>query len=185
MRQLRRRTAGAVVLTEDETLIRLFPPMRYAWSLRGEQSSVPISGRNEHRTLFGVINIQTGHRILMAAFRPRQGPFQDFLRLLQQHYRARKIYLLLDKAGNHQAGRSQALAGQLNIKLVWLPTQSPKLNAMDHLWKELKNEMLPNHQFEPIELAVKYATDWIVSLSDHQALTKAGLLSRSNWLPAI
>ena len=121
----------------------------------------------------------------MDAFRPRQGPFQDFLRLLRRHYRTGRIYLLLDKSRPHQAGRSQSLARQLDIELIWLPTQAPKLNAMDHLWKELKREMLPNHQFEPIERAVDYALRWMRSLRNRQALRKGGLLSKNNWLKAI
>jgi transposase len=173
------------VLAEDETIIRLFPPLRYAWTLRGQQALLPISGRNDQRTLFGAINVQTGHRLLMAAPRPRQGPFQNFLRLLRRHYRTSRIYLLLDKSRPHRAGKSQAIAQQLDIELIWLPTQAPHLNAMDHLWKELKKEMLPNHQFEPIERAVDYALGWIRSLSTRQALRKAGLLSEDNWLKHI
>jgi len=174
-----------VVLVEDETIIRLFPPLRYAWTLRGEQADVPISGRNDQRTLFGALNIQTGHRILMEARRPRQEPFQDFLRELRRRYRAGRIYLLLDKSKAHKADRSQGLARQLGIELIWLPTQAPHLNAMDHLWKELKKEMLPNHQFEPIELAVDYALRWMRSLSNRQTLQKGGLRSKNNWLKAI
>jgi hypothetical protein len=39
---------GDVLLHEDETIIRLFPPLRACWALRGAQASVPITGRNEH-----------------------------------------------------------------------------------------------------------------------------------------
>ena len=185
MRRLRRRIADSVVLAEDETIIRLFPPLRYAWTLRGEQAQVPISGRNDQRSLFGALNIQTGRRILMNAARPRQGPFQDFLRRLRRHYRAGRIYLLLDKSRPHQAAKSQTLARQLDMELIWLPTQTPKLNAMDHLWKELKKEMLPNHQFEPVEQAVDYALSWTRALTNRQALKKGGLLSKNNWLKSI
>jgi hypothetical protein len=36
---------------------------------------------------------------------------------------------------SHTAGTSQDLAARLNIRLIWLPTRSPELNPMDHLWR--------------------------------------------------
>ena len=57
---------GAVLLMEDETILRLFPVLRRAWSLRGHQAVVPITGRNAKRVLFATINdVRTGHRICL------------------------------------------------------------------------------------------------------------------------
>lgn len=63
---------------------------------------------------------------------------QSFLHRLCRAYRAKPIWLLLDEAPSHIAPRSPALAGQLNIELVWLPKQCSELNAMDQLWREMK-----------------------------------------------
>ena len=43
----------AALLMEDETILRLFPVLRRAWALRGQQAVVPITGRNAKRVLFG------------------------------------------------------------------------------------------------------------------------------------
>ena len=72
-----------MLLYEDETIIRLFPPLRACWALRGSQAAVPVTGRNAKRTLFGVLNPRTGHRILMHAEHYRQGDFQAYLCLLR------------------------------------------------------------------------------------------------------
>src|SRR5262245_62730072 len=122
----------AVLLFEDETVLRLFPVLRRAWALCGEQGKVGISGRNAKRVLFGTINPRTGHRVLMRAPNMRQEHFQTFLRLLRRSYPGRQLWLLLDEAPCHIASKSQALAAQLNIVLVWLPKQCSELNAMDH-----------------------------------------------------
>ena len=71
---------GAVLLTEDETILRLFPVLRRAWSLRGEQARVPITGQNAKRVLFAAINLRTGRRILMRGRNMRQASFQALLR---------------------------------------------------------------------------------------------------------
>jgi hypothetical protein len=43
---------NAVLLFVDVTILRLFPPLRFAWAFRGEQAEVKISGRNAKRVLF-------------------------------------------------------------------------------------------------------------------------------------
>jgi hypothetical protein len=75
---------GAVLLFEDETILRLLPVLRKAWSLRGEQAVVPITGGNAKRVLFGTLNLRTGHRIGFRGPTMRQEHFQSFLRLLRR-----------------------------------------------------------------------------------------------------
>jgi hypothetical protein len=43
----------------------------------------------------------------------------------RRHYPGRPLWLLLDRASCHEAFKSQALAGRLDIGLLWLPTQRP------------------------------------------------------------
>ena len=83
----------AVLLAQDETILRWFPVLRRAWSLRGEQSKVYISGRNAKRVLFATINLQTGHRLVMRRARMRQEDFQAFLRLVRRRYGRRPIWM--------------------------------------------------------------------------------------------
>ena len=44
-----------MVLFEDETILRLFPPLRAKWAWRGSQPEVRVSGANARRVLFGTI----------------------------------------------------------------------------------------------------------------------------------
>jgi hypothetical protein len=171
-----------VLLFEDETTLRLFPVLRRAWSLRGEQAIVPITGSNAKRVLFGTINPRTGHRIVLCRPNMRQEHFQAFLRLLRQSYPGREIWLLLDEAPCHIAPKSQVLAEDLNIVLIWLPKQCSELNAMDQLWRELKDNISANYQFKGIEEHAAIAEHWILSLSKSEALVKAGVLSKNFWL---
>lgn len=174
--------ANAVLLFEDETILRLFPVLRRAWSLRGQQALVPITGRNAKRVLFGTINVRTGHRIVQRYGNMRQESFQDFLKFLRSRYRHRPIWLLLDEAPGHIAAKSQALAKDLNIELIWLPKQCPELNAMDHLWREVKDDISANFQYKNIDKHADAAERWIRSLTWTVALSKAGILSKNFWL---
>lgn len=169
----------------DATILRLFPPLRCAWAFRGQQAEVRITGRNAKRVLFGAINPRTGHRLVMSRPGMRQEDFQAFLRCLRNRYRDRPLWLIVDRAPCHEAHKSQALAGRLDIGLMWLPTQCPELNPVDHLWRELKRLIAANRQFRTIDEEAAYAERWFLGLTEHQALRKAGILAESFWLKAL
>jgi hypothetical protein len=173
------------LLVEDETVLRWFPPLRSAWAFRGEQAVVPITGRNAKRVLFGVLNPRTGHRLVLGRFRQRQEDFQAFLRYLRPHYPGRPIWLLLDQAPCHDAARSQDLARRLDIVLVELPKQCSELNAVDHLWRELKRLIAANRQFPAIDDEADQAERWFLGLTPCEALRKVGVLSGKYWLKDI
>jgi len=174
--------AGAVLLMEDETILRLFPVLRRAWSMRGEQAVVPITGRNAKRVLFATINLRTGHRICLRGTNMRQENFHALLREVRRRYKQRSVWMVLDEAPCHLAAQSQRLAVLLDIHLVWLPKQCSELNAMDQLWKELKGKVSANYQFSSIEEHADYAEAWLFNLTDQDALRKASVLSKNFWL---
>jgi hypothetical protein len=176
--------ARAVLLFSDATILRWFPPLRYAWGFRGEQTQVKITGQNAKRVLFGTINPRTGHRVVLRRPRQRQEDFQAFLRELRRRYPGRPIWLLLNKAPCQQAIRSQQRAARLGIVPLWLPKQCSELNAEDHLWKELKRLIAANRQFRTLDKEADYAEHWLLGLSPTEALRKAGTLSDNFWLKA-
>jgi transposase len=175
---------GAVVLFSDATILRWFPPLRYAWAFRGEQAQVKITGQNAKRVLFGTINPRTGHRVVLRRFRQRQEDFQAFLRELRRRYRDRPLWLLLDQASFHRAIKSQQLAARLDVTCLWLPKQCPELNAEDHLWKEVKRLITANRQFRTVDEEADYAEQWLLGLTATEAQRKAGILSDAFWLKA-
>jgi transposase len=183
---LRRKQPGDVLLFTDWTLLRLFPPLRAAWSRVGEQARVPVTGRNAKRVLFGAINTQTGHCVVLVRKSAGGADARAFLAELRQRYRkAPTIWLLLDRAPAHTDVRTLRLAGELGIELVWLPKQWPELNAMDHLWKELKRLLAANRQAANIDELAEKAADWVLQLRPQEALRKAGILSPTFWLRGV
>jgi len=169
-------------LAEDETDLRLFPPLRAGWARRGEEAPVPISGSNAKRVLFGAINIETGHRLFQASRRQRGVDFEDFLEEVRSCYRGRHVAMLVDEDSSHTAEDSQAAADDLGIELLWLPKRSPELNPMDHLWRHGKEVLSANHQYDSIDTQVDWFIAYLSGLSAYEALTKAGLFSEDCWL---
>ena len=172
----------SVALAEDETDLRLFPPLRAGWALRGQPAPVPISGGNAKRVLFGTINILTGHRLFLVHRQQRSADCQAFFEAIHEHYRGWQVSLLLDEDSSHTAAASQELAEDLEIDLLWLPKRSPHLNPMDHLWRHGKAVMSANHQYDSIDLQVERFIGYLGALPAQEALRKAGVLSPNSWL---
>jgi hypothetical protein len=88
-----------VLLFNDATRLRLFPPWRSVWAQTGKQALVPVTGRNAKRVLFGAINVRTSHRIVIQ--RPGEGAsdVQALFEAVRRCYRhAPTIWLLLEEA---------------------------------------------------------------------------------------
>jgi len=169
-------------LAEDETDLRLFPPLRAGWAPRGRPAPVPISGGNAQRVLFGAINILTGRRLFLVRRRGRAADCQAFLEEVHDRYRGWHVSLVLDEDSSHTAAESQEVADDLDIELLWLPKRSPHLNPMDHLWRHGKQVMSANHQYDSIETQAEEFIAYLTGLSAHEALRKAGVLSPNFWL---
>jgi len=176
--------ASAVLLFEDETIIRLFPNIRRAWSFKGDQGYVGITGRNDQRTLFGTINMRTGHRVVMAERYLRQGGFHSLLKEVRRVYKGHPVWMILDNATPHKTCSTLALAQQLNITLIWLPKQCSELNAMDHLWRSLKKDISSNYQYNNVEEHATAALNYVHNLSNKTTQLKAGILSHNFSLKA-
>jgi transposase len=169
-------------LAEDETDLRLFPPLRAGWARRGEEAPVPITGTNAKRVLFGAINIETGRRLFLVRRRQRGVDFEDFLDEVRWYYRGRHVAMLLDEDSSHTAEDSQGVAEDLEIELLWLPKRSPHLNPMDHLWRHGKETKAANHQYASIDVQAERFIGYLSGLSADEALKKAGVLSEDSWL---
>jgi hypothetical protein len=83
-----------VLLAQDETDLLLLPPLRAGWALRGQPAPVFISGRNARRTVFGSLNLRTGHALFLAQSHKRAKNFQAFLHFIHGHYRGWSVALL-------------------------------------------------------------------------------------------
>jgi hypothetical protein len=173
--------AGAAVLFQDETEVTLFPPLRSGWTRKGTPAQVVISGGNAKRVVFGTISL-TGHRLLLVRRRQRAEDFQEFLKLVHDHYRGHPVTMLLDGDSSHTAAGSAKLAAELDITLQWLPVRSPELNAIEDLWGNTKDAVCANHQYPDIETQTEAFLQYARSHTDHRAKQIAGLLSDDYWL---
>ena len=168
------------MLAQDETDLLLFPPLCTAWSKRGEDAKVWLSGRNARRVIFGAMNLRTGTRLFVPREKGRSGDFQAFLGEVRLHYWGWHVAMLLDEDPSHTAKAS--LREAEGMTLLWLPKRSPKLNPMDTLWGQGKDVVSANKQYTTIEEQVDRFLDYLRSLTNQEALHTSGVLSKRFWL---
>jgi transposase len=183
-RQLRALAPRTVLLARDETDLLLLPPLRAGWARRGQPAPIPLSGQNARRTVFGSLNLRTGHALFLAQKPKRAGNFQAFLKRIRQHYRGWSVALLLDETSCHTAQGSLRLAHALGIRLLWLPKRSPRLNPVEHLWRD-EGVLCANYQDACLDHQVGGFIDYLQNLSASQRLRKAGVLSKKFWLRCV
>jgi hypothetical protein len=166
----------------DETIITEVPPLYACYGRIGRQVRVPITGQHARRILHGAINVWSGDVALMVSHEWNQDTHQMFLGVVRSHWRGWHIVLFEDRASQHRAARSLGLADQLDIEVRLLPRATPELNAMDHLWRDVKKHALSNRPDQSIDEAARRACWDVMNLSPHERLRKAGVLSGSFWL---
>jgi transposase len=131
------------------------------------------------------MSLKTGKRLFLVRYQQKQEDFQAFLWQIHDHYRGRNVSLLLDENPSHTANRSEQLANDLNIKLLWLPKRSPELNPMDELWGQAKDAVSANVQYASVDEHVTNFIGYLQDMSDRDALHTAGVLSQSFWLKSV
>jgi hypothetical protein len=168
------------VLAQDETDLLLFPPLRAAWSKRGEVARVWLSGRNARRVIFGAMDLRTGARLFVPRETGRSADFQAFVAEVRSAYRGWHVALLLDEDPCHTAQASLREADDMT--LLWLPKRSPKLNPMETLWGRGKDVISANKQYATIDEQVRRFLRHLRGMSNREALHTSGVLSERFWL---
>ena len=97
------------------------PPLRAAWSRRGQQQVVVISGRNGRRVLHGALNVATGELVRVAREHNRQDDAVAFLHTLAQVCPTVPKLLVWDNNPPHKPKRVQETAAAAHIDIAWLP----------------------------------------------------------------
>lgn len=166
----------------DEVLVCETPPLYCCYGRKGEQVCVPVTGNRQKRVLHGVLNICTGDLLLLITKVWDEVTHQYFLQMIRAHWRGWQIILFEDRGTPHTAEDSRELAAALGVQVRLLPRATPELNAMDHLWRSVKGRALADRPTRSIDDSADTACRYLLEMSRHERLRKAGVLSGNFWL---
>lgn len=138
----------------DEANFSLSGVVSYAWQRVGERTEIPISGG--HRNSIQVLGFQSTQGELRAYVQRSTvrgstvvAAIEDFVRTIR-----RTTVLVLDNAKPHtcrEVARYIEQWANQGLILYNLPTYSPELNAIEHLWRKLKHQLIPPTAWETID----------------------------------
>ena len=102
--------------------------------------------------------------------------------MIRSQWRGWQIVLFEDRGSPHTAEVSQDYAAALNLQLRFLPRATSELNAMDQLWRQTKRPSLADRPTRSIDESAMALCQYLIDLSPHERLRKAGVLSGNFWL---
>lgn len=162
------------VLVEDETILKRFPPLRRMWQPVGEQRAVRVPEENDDFTLYGSLDLTSGHTYIEAFEKGRSDYTIEYLESLLEET-AGKVLLIWDQASWHTSGQvTEWLDGTDRIETYLLPVRSPEANPMEDLWRELKEQVAACLE-RSLDALLESCREYFDALSPEQSLRTAGL----------
>jgi transposase len=164
----------AAILYADESRIQLLPLVRAMWHWLGQQIRVPTPGTNVTRSVFGALNIRTGHWVYLIRQRCTSGDFIAFLEHLLTVYPTGPIILIVDNYASHTARAVTAwLALNPRLRVFYLPTYCSHLNPVERIWLQLKDTVAANRLYGSMPLLLLSVETFFVDLTPQKALKLA------------
>ena len=162
------------VLVEDETTLKRFPPLRRMWQPVGEQRAVWVPEENDDFTLYGTLDLTSGHTYIEAFEKGRSDYTIEYLESLLEET-VGNVLLIWDQATWHTSGQvTEWLDGTDRIETYLLPVRSPEANPMEDLWRELKEQVAACLE-RSLDALLESCQEYFETLSPEQSLRTAGL----------
>ncbi len=159
-----------VHLDLDETSGGQRPTLAPTYAAAGRAPPQQGQGREEAlRTWFGAVDTTSG---LLHVHQAPSGTAEHLVVFLEQllaSYPGKKVSVGLDNWKPHLADKTlkfcRAQGGRL--ELIYLPTYSPWLMAMERVWKDMRSKVTHNHPFGAMEEVSQRWREWAEEHRQH------------------
>ncbi len=139
------------VFSSDETRIMLEAITRRAWLKKGEKTIIKVQRSNEYQNYIGMLNHKTSKCHIYEIDWQNQNEIIQALRKFIKHYPNKRICIIWDNAKFHKGKLIKENLKKGNslerIHLINFPPYAPDTNPIEHVWKEVKNN-ISNYQFQ-------------------------------------
>lgn len=161
----------------DEARIGLQPILRRVWAKRGQRPVARVEPKDEWLWLYAAVHPASGTVFWLILPCLDQRCVEIFLHeFAAAHSSAEKqIVLVWDGAPGH---RARALKSPSNLKLAWLPPDTPELNPAERLWSKVK-EAVANKKHETLTELEDKVAERCVKLNGEKERIRA--MTRYYW----
>ena len=141
---------GFTIVVQDESIfLRTGTNGRKLWSRVGDPVTVNRYGRRNKTVVYGTL-AEDGIR-LMRQYERFDGP--TFVRCLKDARRKwGKVLLIMDNAGQHKTKAVRKyLEEHDEVEILYLPVATPKLGAVESVWKGANYRLVTSEHYETLE----------------------------------
>jgi len=158
---------NAYILFGDEASFPQWGTLTYTWGPKGQQPTVPTSGKRKGYKVFGLIDYFSGKFFYKAQEgRLNSESYKDFLQYVLSKTR-KHIILIQDGASYHVSKAMKVFFKEKENRLTvyQLPTYSPDYNPIEKVWKKIKTEETHLHYFPTFESLTKKVDSALLSFA--------------------
>jgi transposase len=148
----------------DSTDLHWCPDVGNGYAPKGEQIKVDSPGKeNPWCALFGSLFYPTGEGLYTIHERKRHQEVQAHLELLIQRDPDAFWFVVLDNASAHTTEMLDGFREQYkqSMESVFLPTYSPHLNLIEHLWGLMRGQMTRNQFYQCLPALCEAVVEWL------------------------
>ena len=144
-----KRRRFTIVVQNESIFLRTGTNGRKLWSRVGDPVTASRHGGRDRTTVFGAL-AEDGIR-LMRQYGKFDGP--TFVRYLKEARRKwGKVLLIMDNAGQHKTKAVRKyLEEHDGLEILYLPTATPRLSAVESVWKDAKYRRVASERCETLE----------------------------------
>jgi transposase len=162
------------LMFQDEARFGRLGRCRYCWAKFPLRPTVKSMLIHQYVYAYGAVSIPHGHFDSLVLPHVNGGCMAIFLAEISERYPNDNIVMVLDGAGWH---RNKTMPIPDNIRLLSLPSYSPELNPVEHLWDELREKHFHNRAFDSLDALENQLVEALRSLENNCERVK----SICNW----
>lgn len=149
---------------QDEARFGRLDRCRYCWATFPLRPTVKAMLIHQSVYAYGAVSIPQGSFDSLVLPHVNGSGMALFLAEISERYPHDNIVMVLDGAGWH---KNKTLPIPDNIRLLSVPSYSPELNPVEHLWDELREKHVHNHAFDSLDALENQRVDALRSLENN------------------
>ncbi len=172
LRRFRRKFKGLtkhdLLFFLDESTFKQHPLLQARWILKGSKEYVNTLGNHAKINVLGAFCHAIGKTFHMKSKKLNSDVFMKFVEHLMMLNPNKNLVLVIDNAPWHKSKKTQTFLKSLKgvVDVICLPSYSPDMNPIEHLWKFMKS-LFSNHFFPTIEELRNALTHFFKSLHNN------------------
>ena len=144
-----KRREFAVVVQDEPIFLRTGTNGRKLWSRVGDLVTVSRHGRRDKTIVYGTL-AEDGTRLMRQYGRFDGSAFVRYLKEVRR--KLGRVFLVTDNASQHKHREVRKYQEEHDgLEILYLPTATPRLSAVESVWKDAKYRLVTSEHYETLE----------------------------------